>query len=61
MAIKLQVTLPLANETPGALVYEIKPMTSVAMGKIYVRKDKLIEAGHTGPWPAEMTFTAEVR
>ena len=61
MGVKVEITLPFTGETPGAVVYEIKPMTSVAVGKVYVRKDKLLEAGHTGPWPTEITVTVEAR
>lgn len=59
MGAKVTVVLPLDRTTPGALVYAVKPMTSQIVGQVYVRKDKLLEAGHTGPWPNQITVTVE--
>lgn len=59
MNTKVTVVLPLERTTPGALVYAVKPMTSKIVGQVYVRKDKLRDAGHTGEWPKQITVTVE--
>jgi hypothetical protein len=57
----VRITLPFVKETPGALRYGLPDQRrEVAVSDIYVRKDKLREAGLTGPWPTEITVTVEV-
>lgn len=57
----VQVKLPFVKETAGALRYGLpNQRKEVLVSDIYVRKDKLREAGHTGEWPAEITVTVEV-
>lgn len=57
--MKISVELPYERQTPGALVYAVKPVTSKVTAQIYVRKDKLREAGYTGPWPDKINVTLE--
>jgi hypothetical protein len=54
---KVKVTLPLERETPGALVYKVPDIRSVAVGQVYVRKDKLPKVN--GEWPTSITITVE--
>lgn len=54
------VILSLVKETKGALRYAVPDRLGVAVSDLYVRKDKLREAGHVGPWPTEITVTVEV-
>lgn len=58
--VKTSVTLPFSRETPGALVYALPRVTDAVVGNVYVRKDKLREAGHIGAWPQEVVITVEV-
>lgn len=60
MTVKVAVVLPFVKETPGALMYATADRKAQAVSNLYVRKDKLREAGHTGPWPTEITVTVEV-
>ncbi len=60
MSVKVAVTLPFVRETPGALLYATEDRKATAVSNVYVRKDKLTEAGHTGSWPASITVTVEV-
>jgi hypothetical protein len=61
MSVKVAVVLPFVKETPGALRYGLPDQRrEVAVSDIYIRKDKLREAGHVGPWPIEITVTVEV-
>lgn len=60
MTVKTAVVLPFVKETPGALLYATADRKATAVSNLYVRKDKLREAGHTGPWPASITVTVEV-
>lgn len=60
MAVKTSVNLPFVKETTGALMYAIPDRRGSVVSNVYVRKDKLREAGHTGPWPQEITVTVEV-
>lgn len=57
---QVSVKLPFSRETPGALVYALPKVTDAVVGNLYVRKDKLREAGYAGPWPQEITVTVEV-
>lgn len=57
MGEKVKVTLPLERETPGALVYKVKDIRSVAVGQVYVRKDKMPKVN--GEWPQSITITVE--
>lgn len=57
----IRITLPFVKETPGALRYALpEARREHAVSDIYVRKDKLRESGHTGPWPTSITVTVEV-
>lgn len=61
MSVKVAVVLPFVKETPGAIRYGLPTQRrEVLVSDLYVRKDKLREAGHTGPWPSEITVTVEV-
>lgn len=60
MKTEVTVTLPFEKETPGALKYAVEDVRSQAVGAIYVRKDKLREAGHKGMWPSEITLTITI-
>lgn len=55
------VTLPFKKETPGALLYALADQRNTIVSNVYVRKDKLREAGYTGSWPSEITVTVEVK
>ena len=58
----IEVTMPLERETDGALVYKIAgSVKNNAISQVYVRKDKMTDAGHVGPWPSEIVITVEVR
>jgi hypothetical protein len=57
---EVTVTLPFEKETPGALKYAVEDVRSQAVGAVYVRKDKLRDAGHKGLWPSEITLTIKV-
>lgn len=58
--VKIRVTLPLVKQTPSALRYALPDRRlELAVSDIYVRKDKLREAGLTGYWPTEITLTLE--
>lgn len=57
MSDKIIVTLPLERETPGALVYKVPDIKSVAVGQVYVRKDKMPMVN--GEWPESITITVE--
>jgi hypothetical protein len=57
----ITVTLPLVKETKGALRYALADRQATAVSDLYVRKDKLREAGHVGPWPTEINVTVEVK
>lgn len=56
----MSVTLPLVKTTPGALKYGVPDHSSQLVGTVYVRKNKLRAAGHSGSWPTEITITVEV-
>lgn len=60
MSVKVSVVLPFVKETPGALRYALAERRDAAASDIYIRKDKLREAGHVGAWPTEITVTVEV-
>lgn len=51
------MVLPLKRETKGALVYGIEDLTSVAVGQVYVRKDRIEK--ENGAWPSQITITLE--
>ena len=57
---QVSVKLPFSRETPGALVYALPKVTDAVVANVYVRKDKLREAGYAGPWPKDITITVEV-
>jgi len=57
---KVAVELPFKKETPGALLYALPDQRATIVSNVYVRKDKLREAGYTGSWPTEITVTVEV-
>lgn len=57
---KITVTLPLSKQTKGALLYATTDRFSTAVSNLYVRKDHLEAAGHTGEWPKSITVTVEV-
>lgn len=57
----IRVTLPFVKETPGSLRFALPTQRrDLPVSDIYIRKDKLREAGHTGPWPTSITVTVEV-
>jgi hypothetical protein len=56
----MTVVLPFSRETPGALLYALPGFRSNPVSNVYVRKDKLTEAGHQGPWPTKISVTVEV-
>lgn len=57
----ITVRLPFIKETAGALRYGLpNQRKEVLVSDIYVRKDKLREAGHTGEWPLALHITVEV-
>lgn len=57
----VSITLPFVKETSGAIRYGLPTQRkNVLVSDIYVRKDKLIEAGHTGPRPDSITVTVTV-
>lgn len=58
---KVEVVLPFKKQTPGALLYALPDQRATIVSNVYVRKDKLREAGYTGDWPAEITVTVEVK
>lgn len=60
MTVKVAVVLPFVKETKGAVMYAAPDRLGQAVSNLYVRKDKLREAGLTGPWPSEITVTVEV-
>lgn len=60
MSVKIQATLPFNKETPGAILYATSDRKATAVSTLYVRKDHLKDAGHTGPWPNEIIVTVEV-
>lgn len=61
MSVKVVQVLPFIKETPGALRYGLpNSRREVPLSDLYLRKDKLVEAGHTGPWPTEITVTVSV-
>lgn len=59
---KVTVQLPLSRETSGSLKYgvEAKQRPDFLISDIYLRKDKMEEAGHPEPWPTSITVTVEV-
>lgn len=61
MGVKMQMTLPFDRETVGTVVYAVKKIKTVPVGQVYINKDKLAEAGHTGEWPGEVVVTVETR
>jgi hypothetical protein len=61
MTVKaVTVALPFKKETPGALLYALADQRNTIVSNVYVRKDKLREAGYTGAWPSEINVTVEV-
>jgi hypothetical protein len=60
MVTAVQVTLPFKKATKGALLYALNDQRNTIVSNVYVRKDKLRDAGFTGDWPAEITVTVEV-
>lgn len=57
----ITVRLPFVKETAGAIRYGLPTQRKeVLVSDIYIRKDKLREAGHTGPWPLFINLTVEV-
>lgn len=56
------VRLPFVKETAGAIRYGLpaSQRKEVLVSDIYVRKDKMREAGHTGEWPLALNITVEV-
>ncbi len=59
--MKATVRLPFVKETAGAIRYGLPDQRrEVLVSDIYVRKDKLREAGHVGPWPTAINVTVEV-
>lgn len=59
--VPVTVTMPLVKETKGALLFALEDRLATAVSNVYVRKDKLREAGHVGPWPTEINVTVEVK
>lgn len=57
MIVAVQVVLPFSRETKGTVVYAVPNLKSVAVGQVYVNKDKLEKVG--GEWPSEITLTIE--
>lgn len=58
---KVTVRLPLVKETAGALRYALSDQRrDLVISDLYVRKDKLREAGHEGDWPAALDVSVEV-
>jgi hypothetical protein len=58
--VRVSVELPFKKETPGALLYGLPGNRDRIVSSVYVRKDHLSAAGHTGPWPRSITITVEV-
>lgn len=61
MMTAVTVTLPFKKETPGAILYALADQRNTIVSNVYVRKDKMREAGYEGDWPAEITVTVEVK
>lgn len=57
MIVAVQVVLPFSRETKGTVVYAVNNLKSVAVGQVYVNKDRLEKVG--GEWPTEITLTIE--
>lgn len=56
---KIQITLPLHHDTPGALVFQTeKRLAEVPIGKIYVRKEYVDTID--GEWPTSATITVDL-
>lgn len=49
----ITVTLPLAKETPGTVVYQDRSNAALAINTLYIRKD----AFEGGQFPASVTVT----
>ena len=61
MMTAVTVTLPFKKQTPGAVLYALPDQRNTIVSNVYVRKDKMREAGYEGDWPAEITVTVEVK
>jgi hypothetical protein len=60
--IKITLDLPLSKENPGSLRFGFtQGRRDHVVSDIYLRKDKLREAGYEGDWPTEITVTLEVK
>ena len=61
MMTGVTVTLPFKRETKRALLYALDNLQNTIVGSVYVRKDKLRQAGYEGDWPTEITVTVEAK